>query len=442
MLVGGVAAAVMVGGCEAERAPVATVMVDYEHDAFATQFILFVPDEVQAHPGDTIRFEQAWTGEPHTVTFGGKVEAVLEVTRPLIAEWGDTPYEEIPQEVLETYFAAESQLPMFWPPPEDVTGEGEGPEGEAGGDAADGEADEGAPTDDDVDSVTTIAELEIPQALAQPCLLQDGELPSEPSEPCEERDLPPFDGTPAYYNSGIIPYEGPGGNVFEFTLDEDIEPGSYAFYCAVHGSFQSGVVEVVPEDEPLPGPRAVAARTREQVNELLDPYENVFAQAGRQEYRFRGEQHTWNYAGLLPDVTEPDGIINEFVPADITTTVDEPVTWRMFGPHSVSFEVPEYFPIVEFRDDGQVAMNEAVYDAAGGAPPVPEEGEFDPTEPLVVDAGTYDGDGFWSSGVLWSEKYVEFTMRFSEPGSYPYACLIHPPMVGTVTVEAGPEPDT
>jgi plastocyanin len=184
---------------------------------------------------------------------------------------------------------------------------------------------------------------------------------------------------PAYYNSGIIPYEGPGGNVFEFTLADDIEPGEYAFYCAVHGSWQSGVVEVLPEDEPLPSPRAVAAtRTREQVTELIDPYENVFAQAVRQEYRFRGEQHSWNYAGLLLDVEEPDGIINEFVPADITTTVGEPVSWRLFGPHSVSFDVPEYFPIVEFRDDGEVTMNEAIYEAAGGAPPVPEEGTTTP----------------------------------------------------------------
>jgi plastocyanin len=60
---------------------------------------------------------------------------------------------------------------------------------------------------------------------------------------------------------------------------------------------------------------------------------------------------------------------------------------------------------------------------------------------LIVDAGTYDGEGYWSSGVLWSAQYVELTVRFSEPGFYPYACLIHPPMVGTVAVEPAAEPD-
>ena len=32
------------------------------------------------------------------------------------------------------------------------------------------------------------------------------------------------------------------------------------------------------------------------------------------------------------------------------------------------------------------------------------------------------------------QGYVEYTMRISEPGTYRYACLLHPPMVGTVVV--------
>jgi plastocyanin len=426
LVLAAIAAASM--SCSGTEPPI-TVLVDYEHDEFATQFIRFIPDEVKAHPGDTIEFRQAWTGEPHTVTFGTLVDEVLEVTRPLLDEWRDVPYEQIPPEVLDEYMGAESRLPMFYSEPDAEGEEGDGGEGEEvqGGDAADGVAEEGV-ADGDADASA------IPQALAQPCLLQDGEFPPDPAQPCEVRDLPPFDGTSAYYNSGIIPYEGPSGNVFTFTLDEEIAPGAYGFYCAVHGSFQSGVLEVVPPEEPLPPSQQVAARTRAEVNELVEPYEGVFDAAGREDYRYLGERHRWNYAGLLPDQSEPTGIINEFVPADIDARVGEPVTWRLFGPHSISFDVPEYFPIVEFLDDGTVRANEAVWEAAGGAPPVPAEGEVDPSEPLVIDGGTYDGEGFWSSGVLWSEAYVEYTVRFAEPGTYPYACLIHPPMVGTVRV--------
>jgi plastocyanin len=409
----------LLGGCSEQHRGSVTVLVDYDHDEFATQFIRFLPEEVRVHPGETVVFKQAWTGEPHTVTFGTLVGEVLEVTRPLFAEWGDQPFEDIPQEVLEEYIAAESRLPTFYPEPESEGGE----DGAAGADVAgeDGTGDAGTGPD-------------IPQALAQPCLVQDGDLPADPTQPCEVRELPPFDGTPSYYNSGIIPYEGPGGNVFSLTLADDIAPGEYPFYCAVHGSMQSGVLEVVPPDEPLPPPTEVAARTRAEVKELLAPYEGVFSAAGREDYHYSGQRHPWNYGGLLPDEAQASGIINEFVPADIAAKVGEPVTWRLFGPHSISFDVPEYFPIVEFLDDGTVRSNEAVWEAAGGAPPVPTEDEFDPSEPLVIDGGTYEGSGFWSSGVLWSEAYVEYTVRFAAPGDYPYACLIHPPMVGTVRV--------
>jgi hypothetical protein len=103
----------------------------------------------------------------------------------------------------------------------------------------------------------------------------------------------------------------------------------------------------------------------------------------------------------------------------------------MFGPHSISFDVPEYFPIYETLEDGTIRIDEALYLPAGGAPAVEEA---DSLEPIVVDGGTYDGTGFWSSGVLFSEAYVRYTLRFSNPGTYRVACLIHPPMVGTVTV--------
>ena len=105
----------------------------------------------------------------------------------------------------------------------------------------------------------------------------------------------------------------------------------------------------------------------------------------------------------------------------------------MFGAHSISFDVPEYFPIYEELEDGTVrAGTRRSTSPAGGAPEVPEM--TDSAEPIEIDGGTWDGSGFWSSGVLYSDAYVQYTLRFSTPGTYRYACLIHPPMVGTVTV--------
>ena len=63
---------------------------------------------------------------------------------------------------------------------------------------------------------------------------------------------------------------------------------------------------------------------------------------------------------------------------------------------------------------------------AASAPPGEEEGP-----PPPVDAGTWNGEGFFNSGIMFGG---DFTLSFSEPGTYEYDCLIHPGMQGTVTV--------
>lgn len=415
-----VAAAVALLGtsCGNGVEPAATVLVDYDHDEFATQFLRYFPEEVAVHPGDTVRFQQYWTGEPHTVTLGSAVGPVLEVTRPLLAEYGDLPIEEVPEDVLGAYIEAESTLPAMYPMDVEESrgapGESEAPATEAGPSEADEESDA------------------LSQTAAQPCVIPTGGAMPEGGAPCEGRELAPFTGTEVLYNSGVIPYDGPSGNVFDLTLSEDIAPGSYPFVCLVHGSFQSGVLTVLPEDEPTPGPRAVTAAARRALDDGVAPLADAFSRVVAEGRYERGDQvFEGRFAGLLQG--EMDGVVNEFIPAEFDVSVDEPVTWRFFGPHSVSFDVPEYFPIVEFLDDGTVSYNEEIDRHAGGAPD-PGDPPEEPGEPWVLDGGSYDGSGYWSSGVLYSDAWVEYTLRFSEPGEYPFACLIHPPMVGVVRV--------
>ena len=374
---------------------VPTVLVDYSHDEFASQFMSFFPKSVEVHAGDTVTFRQTWTGEPHTVTLGTVIGPVLETTVPLLDEYGELPEHEVPPEVMEEYGKAMSTLPPM--------------ENEAG---------------------------EIVQGIMQPCVVATGEIP-QGDGPCPDRDLQPFTGTETYYNSGVIPFEGSGQNRFDLRLADTIAPGSYPFFCAIHGPLQSGVLEVVPDDEPVPSPRDIAVRARAEIDEEAGPMEDYFLRARDEGVLVvGGQRHEGNFAGIVtrPQAGMVTGQVNEFLPKDVTVPVGEPVTWRMFGAHSVAFDVPEYFPIVEFADDGTVTYNDAVNEPAGGAPPLPTEDEPPPEGPLVVDGGTWDGSGFYSSGTLWSPEHVEFTLRFSEPGTYPYACLIHPPMVGTVRV--------
>jgi hypothetical protein len=109
----------------------------------------------------------------------------------------------------------------------------------------------------------------------------------------------------------------------------------------------------------------------------------------------------------------------------------------MGADHTITFDVPSYFPPVQFLKDGTVRLNPKLDKPAGGAPEPPKhEGEEDGGGggPEKIDGGTYDGTGFWSSGLVGAEPYLEYTVRISNPGTYKYACLLHPPMVGTVVV--------
>ena len=372
--------------------------VDYDHDEFATQFIKYFPDSIQVHAGDTVIFSQDWTGEAHTVTLGTMVDESLSVTRPLFEEWGEVPEDQIPPEVLDAYYTAECSVPVLFGCEEEPT--------------------EQESTDNE----------EINQTIAQPCLIEQGSLP-EDGAPCPIQELGPFDGTEAYYNSGFIGLETEEENIFELKLSDSIEPGEYNIFCSVHGSFHSGTMQVVPSDQPIPSSSEVNLQTREELNEVVEPFRQVYERANEGQFVFGGEAFTGNFSGLMDERVE--GLLNEFIPETIEAEVGEPVTWLMFGPHSISFDVPEYFPIYERLEDGTVLANEEVYPPAGGAP---EVDEADSVDPIVVDGGTWDGTDFWSSGVLYSDAYVEYTLRFSAPGTYRYACLIHPPMVGTVTV--------
>lgn len=137
------------------------------------------------------------------------------------------------------------------------------------------------------------------------------------------------------------------------------------------------------------------------------------------------------FAGLTSD--EVHGSVNEFIPETIRTKVGQEVTWRLIGTdHTISFDVPRYFPIISFAKDGTVSMNPKLSQHAGGAPEIPEDDPDDRI--LALDGGTYDGTGFYSTGLFGAQPYAEFTLRVSRPGRYKYACLIHPPMVGTLVV--------
>jgi plastocyanin len=124
----------------------------------------------------------------------------------------------------------------------------------------------------------------------------------------------------------------------------------------------------------------------------------------------------------INDPEDPNITVTEFLPAEITVETGTDVTWAWNGaePHSVTFLAPDQ-----------------TLPAPGADPSL-----FAPT---AADTSTYDGSAFVNTGLqpLGPQAPAPFTMAFASAGTYPYYCVIHPGMIGEVTVtEPGGDVDT
>ncbi len=363
-----------------------TVLTDYNSDQFANSVFAFLPKRVPAHPGDTIDFKQAWTGEPHTVTMGQLAEPLGKAVLPYL----DAPKlpDDEPKEVLD----AEQKLPEFF------TG-GSGPN----------------------------------QTAAQPCFLDKGPIPSD-EKPCPQLKVQPaFYGRQAFYSSGFIKYGGNTGNHYEVKLASNTAPGDYFFFCLVHGSAMSGFLQVRPKSEKIASQGEINRRARIELDKATQrlAHGDRDAKGGKDKPAGVDVVSGAEIAGQ----TIPFGTLLEFYPKKFTAKVGQKVTWSVSG-HTVSFHVPKYLPIILIDKDGTVRFNPKTTDAIN-APKAPEgsggdeHGNGPPPPPVKIDAGNYDGSKFLSSGFADDEL---FSLTFTKPGAYLYACLVHPRMIGTVVV--------
>jgi plastocyanin len=436
-----------------------TVLVDYSYDEFATALFQNFPTTLDATPGMTVVFKQVWTGEPHTVTGGTTVDEMMSTGKPwmdffssfdALAASGDLPDPDNPSgpasALFETIDRSEDKASRakLYAAYDALVEQGvKLPDRTDPGDTsfeqlANTVTKESDKFFENIGLPWAFGETDITQNAGQPCYLDKGLPPKAEDKPCAEsqQSQPAFDGTASYYNSGIIPYEGPQGNTFRVKLADDIAPGNYFFYCAVHGPGQLTELSVKPEGTSVASQEDVNKRARAEIEAFAKPMVRAFDDAKDGELDMRGQKLEGPFAGLTVPV---HGILNEMVPKTIRTDVGERVTWKLMGAdHSISFDVPRYFPIMRFANNGKISLNPQLQKPAGGSPPLPEDVELGPDEgpPEIVkiDGGTWDGSGFFSSGLISSEPYAEYSLRFSNAGTYKYACLLHPPMVGTVVV--------
>ncbi|MEY2419536.1 MAG: hypothetical protein QOG90_2216 [Actinomycetota bacterium] len=374
-----------------------TVQVDYRSDEFAGTFRGYYPRDVTVRPGMTLKFHQTWSGEPHTVTLGTRVDdlvapEILPVVRKSLVAGVDPA--NLAPDVQAAADEFDKSLPFFF--------------GERG----------------------------VNQAAAQPCFLRTG-LPKG-EKACPDTPQPAFDGRHSYYSSGFIPYLGAQGNEFTMKIADNARPGTYFYYCALHGPDMSGQITVTKSGK-VPSQADVNRQAKRDADQLEKPLLAQFAKERAGNSEFKG-----NLAGSGTEqmIETLKGQVNEFTPRTVRAKVGEPVTWTFVGAHTISFNVPPYVPFYTRKKDGTVAQSESIYGPRGGWPgrtPPLEETDgppgSGPAQPHVtIDAGNFDGSGgLKSSGIDW-QTGDKYSVTFTKPGTYPMACLVHPGMIGKVVV--------
>jgi plastocyanin len=143
-------------------------------------------------------------------------------------------------------------------------------------------------------------------------------------------------------------------------------------------------------------------------------------------------EYPGNLAGAGKDL---ELSINEFFPKTITTRVNEKVTWTMVNHHTISFNAPKYLPIVNLAKNGAVSFNKKLDETGGWTMPQAGGSDNGPPPPARnIDVGKWDGKGFHSTGTNLNTGDT-FSVTFTKPGTYLYACVVHPPMVAKVVVK-------
>jgi plastocyanin len=363
-----------------------TVQLD-GNSSFNGVFTAFFPNDLSAHPGDTIDFTLPhFSGEPHTIAMGTLVDAAVAKLAQLgpkatVAQQEDSP------EMLK--------LPDVFP---HQVGNG--------------------PPDAN-------------QSAGQPCFLATGIPPlslTGGAPACPKVAQPDFDGTQSFYDSGVLQQDG---DHYTVKLSPNIKPGTYSLMCMIHREAMTAKFTVAPSSATVGSPADQAARGQQQLNQLISAMAPLAANAQQ-------PHGTTVQAGLV-NPQYFNALVAQFSPKSISIPVGGSVTWNWNGFHSVSFNsTPADVGAFTKAADGSIHL------AKGGAPagintppaafvfPPPDNGK-----PIAIDGGQWDGTGFRNTGIVGSlgpPVFITFKQTFTRAGTYTFRCLFHPNMEGTVKV--------
>lgn len=214
-------------------------------------------------------------------------------------------------------------------------------------------------------------------------------------------------------NSGI-PLD-PANPMVAFSLVMDVVPGIYAYYCDIHPGM-AAVIEVVDSATSIPSPTEALANGATEL--AVQGGQGV--QAAMQTAMQTATETQDDVLQIQAGLQAGGAAVLDFFPSSSLIDAGQSVTWTVplgMEPHTITWPMlPPGSEVTVIPQDGGTP----VLAFADAAFPSPESG---------TEIGT--GDPF-NSGILMPGQ--SFTLKFSEPGVYNYACFLHPGMQGTVVV--------
>jgi plastocyanin len=226
-----------------------------------------------------------------------------------------------------------------------------------------------------------------------------------------------YDGA-GYFNSGLPQ----PGQAFEWTLTFS-RPGAFEYACIVHPNMKAFVV-VEPAGVALPTQDEVTTQGQREAQQY-------FADAQPMLEQQQAAVPTTMVGGVWPiSMDAPNSThvaLQRFFPQNLTIQAGDTVRWNnpsLTEPHTVTFRAgaprePGFQPVPQQSGPPRLVANQRVF-----APVVPAS---------PYDGQSYANSGFIGEGIPFGR---EFSLTFSEPGTYQYVCALHEDlgMSGSITV--------